>query len=241
MEPIAMNKDQIKLDRWGRKEMRGHITGPLIIALFFFLAAGRLDLYRAWTWAILTLLYYLAGGLVLLRINPGLLNERGNWDRKKDTKAWDKIILWIFAGVGFYGHAVLMALDVGRFGWSRLGSWFILPGAILYTASFILVYWSMAVNENFETSVRIQYERDHKVADRGPYRIVRHPGYAGLIIGNFGSAMIVGSAYGLITASATLLILLVRTWMEDRTLMQELEGYQEYADSTPYRLIPFLW
>ncbi len=232
---------KVKLNKYGRKEMRGHITGPLFIALIFFFAAGRLDLYRAWIWAAATLLYYTGGLLVILKVNPALLNERGGWNRKKDSKSWDKIMLLVFAGIGLYGHIILMALDVGRFRWTELDPWYILPGIILYTGSFNLVYWSMAVNTNFETSVRIQYDRDHQVVTRGPYRIVRHPGYAGLIIGNFGSAMIIGSLFGFITAFATLLVLVIRTCLEDRTLMNELDGYREYAGKTRYRLMPYVW
>jgi protein-S-isoprenylcysteine O-methyltransferase Ste14 len=200
-----------------------------------------LNICRGWIWAAATFLYYFGGLLVLLKVNPGLMNARGRWNKRKDTKAWDKILLRIFGTVGLYFHTILMALDVGRFEWSELDAWFILPGMLLYTGSFILVYWAMAVNTHFETTVRIQHDRDHRVITNGPYRIVRHPGYAGLIIANFGSAMIIGSLYGFITATATLIIIGIRTWLEDRTLAAELEGYREYRSAVRYRLFPFIW
>jgi protein-S-isoprenylcysteine O-methyltransferase Ste14 len=236
-----MHRVKVKLDRYGRKELIGHIQGPVFTGAIFFLFAGRIDLCRAWIWALLNMIYYLAGLLVILKVNPQLLNERGGWNRKKDAKSWDKILLIVFGTIGLYGHTILMSLDVGRFGWSGLSPWFILPGIILFTGSFNLVYWSMAVNTHFETTVRIQHDRNHKVVSRGPYQIVRHPGYLGLSMANFASAMIVGSLYGFITATATLLILIIRTYLEDRTLMAELEGYREYAAKTCYRLVPFVW
>lgn len=236
-----MQKEKIKLNRYGRQEVRGHLTGPLFIAVIFFLVAGRLDLCRAWIWAAMTVLYYAGGLLVLLKVNRELLNERGNWNRKKDVKAWDRTMLLVFAGIGLYSHTILMALDVGRYGWTSLNEWFILPGAILYTVSFFLIYWAMAVNTYFETGVRIQHDRDHRVISSGPYRIVRHPGYLGLILANFASAMIIGSALGFITATANLIVLVIRTYLEDRTLIEELEGYREFAESTRYRLFPGLW
>ena len=236
-----MHKEKIKLNRYGQAEARGHITGPIAIAVIFFLTAGSLDLYRGWIWALLTLAYYIGGMLVLLKVNPALLNERGGWNRRKDVKSWDRIVLLVFAGIGLYGHTILMALDVGRYEWTGLDPWFILPGAILYTGSFNLVYWSMAVNVHFETAVRIQHDRDHKVVSTGPYRIVRHPGYLGLVLANFGSAMIVGSVLGFATAAANFLILAIRASLEDRTLMKELAGYREYSETTRYRLIPGLW
>ncbi|KPL23991.1 MAG: hypothetical protein AMS23_06045 [Bacteroides sp. SM1_62] len=236
-----MAGEKVKLNRYGRKEVIGHLVGPVFIAALFFVVAGRINIYRAWLWAIVTLLYYTGGLVVILRVNPLLLNERGSWNKKKDTKSWDKILLQIFGTIGLYFHVLLMALDVGRFEWSSLNPWFILPGMILYTGGFNLVYWAMAENTHFETTVRIQHERNHRVITTGPYRIVRHPGYAGLIITNFGSAMILGSMYGFITASATLIVVGIRTWLEDRTLAAELHGYQAYREKTRYRLFPLIW
>ena len=236
-----MPREKIKLDRYGRKELIGHVVGPVFIAAVFFLVAGRMDIYRAWLWAIVTFLYYVGGMMVILKVNPQLLNERGGWNRKKDTKLWDKVLLQIFGTIGLYFHTILMALDVGRFEWSILSPWFILPGMILLTGGFNLLYWAMAENTHFETTVRIQYDRNHRVITTGPYRIVRHPGYAGLIIVNFGSSMILGSLYGFITAFATLIVLGIRTWLEDRTLATELDGYQAYREKVKYRLFPLIW
>lgn len=241
LKPVDMPREKVKLDKYGRKELIGHLIGPVFIAALFFLVAGRSDIYRAWLWGIATFLYYVGGMMVILKVNPQLLNERGGWKKRKDTKAWDKILLQIFGMIGLYFHTILMALDVGRFEWSLLHPWFILPGMILFTGGFNLVYWAMAENTHFETTVRIQHERDHKVISTGPYRIVRHPGYAGLIIANFGSTMILGSVYGFITALATLIVLGIRTWLEDRTLAAELDGYQAYREKVKYRLFPFIW
>jgi protein-S-isoprenylcysteine O-methyltransferase Ste14 len=236
-----MHKEKIKLEKSGRSEVMGHVLAPFLLGLIFFACAGRFDLYRSWIWMGATTLYYLGGLWVLIRANPQLLNARGNWKGKKDAMAWDRPVLMVFAGIGVYGHVVLMALDVGRFGWSQLNPWFILPGLMLYTGGFNLVYWSMAVNKHFETTVRIQHDRDHKVVTWGPYQIVRHPGYLGLILSNYASAMILGSLYGILTATATLAILAYRTWREDLTLQKELEGYLEYTSTTRFRLLPFIW
>ena len=233
--------EKVKLNRYGRKELVGHIVGPLFIVALFFLVAGRPDLYRGWIWAGITFLFYIVGMTVILRVNPVLLNERGGWNRRKDSKSWDRILLLVYAGTGLYGHIILMAFDAGRYGWSGMHPWFMLPGILLYTCSFTLVYWSMAVNKHFETTVRVQHERDHEVVTRGPYGIVRHPGYSGLALANFATAMIIGSWFGFITAGATLVILGIRTWLEDRILINELEGYREYAEKTRYRLFPLIW
>lgn len=105
-----MEKTVTKLTKYGMKEMTGHIIGPLIVALIFFIISGTIDLPRAWIWTVLNLAYYTAGMLLLYFISPVLLNERGNWSIKKDAKKWDRILLQIFGTVGLYGHTALMAL-----------------------------------------------------------------------------------------------------------------------------------
>jgi protein-S-isoprenylcysteine O-methyltransferase Ste14 len=237
----TMEREKIQLNKYGRKELRGHFIGPIFIVVIFFAIAGTVTFPRAWIWAALTFGYYLAGMLTVYRFNPGLLNERGAWNRKKDTKSWDKILLQVWGTVGLYGHTALMALDAGRFNWSGMGGATIIPGIFIYTLGFIIVYWAMAVNPHFETTVRIQHDRAHRVVSRGPYRVIRHPGYAGLILANFGSTMIIGSAYGFITAAATLIVIGIRTYLEDRTLKDELEGYRDYCSRVKYRLIPTIW
>jgi protein-S-isoprenylcysteine O-methyltransferase Ste14 len=89
--------------------------------------------------------------------------------------------------------------------------------------------------------VRIQSERGHTTVSTGPYRTVRHPGYAAWLLVLPGSALMLGSWWVLIPAGLTMLVLIVRTALEDRTLLAELPGYQEYAQQTRYRLLPGVW
>ncbi|MCK4963372.1 MAG: hypothetical protein KAS19_12835, partial [Anaerolineales bacterium] len=70
---------------------------------------------------------------------------------------------------------------------------------------------------------------------------VRHPGYMGTILFNLGTPIILGSLWTIIPAWIGALLILLRTWLEDRTLQAELEGYQDYAERVRYRLIPGVW
>jgi len=74
-----------------------------------------------------------------------------------------------------------------------------------------------------------------------PYRYVRHPGYVGGILFQLGTPLLLGSLWTLIPAGLTVLLLVVRTALEDKTLLNELEGYREYAQQTRYRLVPGVW
>jgi protein-S-isoprenylcysteine O-methyltransferase Ste14 len=99
----------------------------------------------------------------------------------------------------------------------------------------------MLVNAHFEVTVRIQTDRHHQVVTTGPYAFVRHPGYVGASLWALGSPLIVGSAWGLIPAGLTVLLLILRTWLEDKTLCAELPGYADYAQRVRSRLLPGLW
>jgi protein-S-isoprenylcysteine O-methyltransferase Ste14 len=89
--------------------------------------------------------------------------------------------------------------------------------------------------------VRIQADRGHVVCDSGPYRIVRHPGYAGNILPLLGIVLALGSLWTLIPAAVALVIAVIRTALEDRTLQEELPGYQEYTRRVRYRLFPGIY
>jgi protein-S-isoprenylcysteine O-methyltransferase Ste14 len=89
--------------------------------------------------------------------------------------------------------------------------------------------------------VRIQTDRGHAVCDSGPYRFVRHPGYAGNILPLPGIVLALGSVWTLIPAAVALIIVVVRTALEDRTPQEELPGYRDYSGVVRYRLIPGIY
>jgi protein-S-isoprenylcysteine O-methyltransferase Ste14 len=200
-----------------------------------------MDLPRAWLFLAL-MLVGMGGGIAIVGWhNPGLLNHRGQWKRKKDAKPWDRVLVPVYGLVGFYAMPIVMGLDVGRYGWSHLGTWAAVVGTLLFAAGSVVITWAMLVNRHFETIVRIQTDRDHRVVTTGPYAIVRHPGYVGASFWALATPLIVGSAYGLIPAALTVLTLVFRTALEDRTLHAELPGYAEYAAQTQHRLLPGIW
>ena len=89
--------------------------------------------------------------------------------------------------------------------------------------------------------VCVRRDQGHVVCDSGPYRYVRHPGYAGSVLALFGIALAFGSVWTVIPALVASTITVVRTALEDRTLKDELPGYCHYAQRVRYRLIPFVY
>jgi len=101
--------------------------------------------------------------------------------------------------------------------------------------------WATGVNAFISQVVRIQSERGHTVISTGPYRLVRHPAYVGMILVVLGAPIMLGSWWALIPGVISALVVTVRTKLEDQTLQAELPGYVEYAQQTRYRLAPGIW
>jgi protein-S-isoprenylcysteine O-methyltransferase Ste14 len=175
------------------------------------------------------------------RRHPGLLAERANFDKARDVKPWDKVLAPLMAvSVGF-PLVIVAGLD-HRYGWSPVfPTWLNILGFILIGSGYAFAVWAMAENRFFSGVVRIQLDRGHVVCDSGPYRFVRHPGYAGNILPLPGIVLALGSVWTVIPATVALIITVTRTVLEDRTLRDELPGYPDYARRVRYRLIPGIY
>jgi protein-S-isoprenylcysteine O-methyltransferase Ste14 len=116
-----------------------------------------------------------------------------------------------------------------------------LAGLVFNLIGYGLFLWAMVSNAFFSEGVRVQEERGHRVATGGPYQYVRHPGYAGAILAGLATPFLLGSLWGLILATVSATLYVIRTGLEDRTLIEELPGYGEYASQTRHRLVPGVW
>jgi protein-S-isoprenylcysteine O-methyltransferase Ste14 len=105
----------------------------------------------------------------------------------------------------------------------------------------IPLFAALTTNPHLETTVRIQKDRGHKVITTGPYRFVRHPMYTGVLLMYAGWPLILGSMWSYVVVGIIVVLFVVRTALEDRTLRTELEGYEAYAGRTRYRLLPGVW
>jgi protein-S-isoprenylcysteine O-methyltransferase Ste14 len=209
-----------------------------VLAATLFLSSGRLDWVIAWLYVGVRVGIALVGMLVIASKNPGLLEER--FQPGQGVKAWDKplasvtTILWPVI-------LVVAGLDM-RFGWSpelgiaiRLLAWVVLLQGDAFSK------WAAASNRFYSRVVRIQEDRGHTVVTAGPYRYVRHPGYAGALVTALATPIVLGSLWALVAGGTLGLLLVIRTALEDKTLHEELSGYPEYAQQTRYRLVPGVW
>lgn len=209
--------------------------------IIFFAAAGEIWVSRACLLFILTFIYYVSSFIIIYRLNPEVILHRGGSAFQEDTKAWDRYILLIYTILGVYGQFFVAGWDLGHINFWPLGLEYLVVGLPLYVVSIVLIVWAMIQNPFFEPSVRIQKDRDQKVIDSGPYRLIRHPGYLSGILFHLALPMILGSGLALIYTAIIVLILLIRTYFEDKTLQAELEGYKDYINEVRYRILPGIW
>ncbi len=203
-----------------------------------FLCAGTARWPAGWAYLAI-MMAVLVHTSTILRRHPDLIAER----RKPPAgaKRWDRPLVAVIGVAGPIALIVVSGLD-RRFHWSApMAVWWKGAGLVLVAAGGMLSNWALSVNRFFSALVRIQTDRGHQVVDSGPYRLVRHPGYLGSMIHMPGVALALGSITGLWVVAAVAVTMLVRTFLEDRTLRAELDGYDAYARRVRYRLVPGIW
>ncbi len=213
----------------------------LVLSAVLFITAGTLNWPMGWVYVGVTLVITAGSRVLMFRINPELIMERAGYAEKQDAKQWDKALMPVIALYGPLAILIVAGLN-RRFGWAPpIALWTQIAAMILLILGSIFSTWAILVNRFFSAVVRIQTDRGHTVISDGPYRIVRHPGYVGGVLGDLMIPLALGSAWALIPGALIAALTVLRTALEDRTLQAELPGYAEYAQRTRYRLLPGVW
>ncbi len=222
-----------------RKATQRLIASSLVAAGCLFGSAGTVRWWNGWVFMAVGLLLVTALTNSLFRQSPELLEER--MTAAKKAKPWDRWLVPLLGGILPLACVVVAGLD-RRYGWTNtITTLESLMALSVMLGGMALTFWAMQSNPFFSSHVRIQGERGHSVVSRGPYRYVRHPGYSGSILYNLAVPVLLASLVALWVGIAIVLVIVVRTALEDRTLRQELAGYREYTETVRYRLFPGLW
>jgi protein-S-isoprenylcysteine O-methyltransferase Ste14 len=214
------------------------LATAIVLGLLMFLPAGRWDWPRGWLFLLVFFSTMVAMAVYLGRVNPEIYRARRRI--QPGTKGWDRALLGVLLPT-ILMISLVAALDDGRFHWFPVPWWVCGLGYVLLLAGMAITARAQAVNRFFEPGVRIQTDRGHTVIDSGPYAIVRHPGYVGGSLLFVGTALCLGSYWALLPAALSCSIVILRTTWEERTLRDELPGYEEYTRRVRYRLIPGVW
>ncbi len=212
----------------------------LVVPLAPMIISGAWNWWEAWAYAIINILGFVISRALAARRNPDIIAERARSMEMQDAKPWDKILSPALA----FGALIILIVagaDKG-FGWSAP---FSLNAKIVALLVIVLGYvigsWALIENRFFSGVVRIQTDRGHHVVTTGPYRLVRHPGYAGALWTYLAMPILLDSLWAFIPAVLLVAVLILRTSLEDRTLQAELPGYADYAQQTRHRLFPGIW
>ena len=209
--------------------------------LILFVCAGTARWAAAWAYFGIALLSVVLSRVIAHRKNPGLLEERGRYQDSENVKPWDKILMPVAALYGPLISFIVAGLD-HRYGWTNLfPTWSQVAALLVGVLSVSLSTWAMVSNPFFSAVVRIQEDRAHTVCKSGPYRYVRHPGYAGGVLWYLITPVVFDSLWAMIPIAIATAATVARTALEDKTLREELPGYLAYTQETRYRLLPGIW
>ncbi len=212
----------------------------VVFAAILFGGAGTLAWPSGWIFLIVMFGSAILATADLVRRDPGLVEERLKPLPQKDQPLWDKILLPVLVTV-FVPWLALMGIDAVRFRWSVMPRWLQTVGAALVVLSIWAQYLVFRENSFAAPVVKIQRARGQRVISTGPYAVVRHPMYSSAIVFLAGTALLLGSWWGLLGSLALDGLFALRTALEDRELHAGLEGYDCYAERVPYKLIPRIW
>jgi protein-S-isoprenylcysteine O-methyltransferase Ste14 len=223
-----------------RKALLEVLAEFAVFAALLFVCAGTLLWPAGWAFMALFFGFALALVLWLAREEPELLQERMSSPMQSGQPLWDKVFV-VAVMVLFVAWLILMPLDAVRCGWSEVPGWLQILGALGVVLSFYIMFLTFRENAYLALVVKLQEERGQSVVSTGPYRYVRHPMYASTLLFFPGSALLLGSWWGLMFCTVLLGLLVWRIPLEERMLENGLAGYDEYARKVRYRLIPRIW
>ncbi len=209
-------------------KIRALLSSMLTMALMaglMQLPAGRWDWRAGWICWLINLVISMVGGILIYLRNPELLKRRS--EVGENTQLWDK-------------GMVTAGLDVGRANGGP-GPAMFWAGLLCTAVGFFGMLQCMLVNTHFESTVRLQEDRQHKLVDSGPYALVRHPGYSTGLLYFLGLGLLLGSWWALGLWPIETAILSARLVLEEDFLSGALEGYADYRQRVRYRLLPGLW
>ena len=215
----------------------------LVITYLFILPAllisGRdLGWWQGWLYSVLFLVIGIGSRVLAEKKHPGLMAERIKFGKDQNAKPWDKLLAPLMGLSLSFPLFIVAGLD-HHFGWSpEFPIWLNILGFLLIIPGYVFASWAIIENRFFSSVTRIQMDRGHVVCDSGPYRIVRHPGYAGNILALPGIVLALSSVWTIIPVVVAVIIAVIRTLLEDKTLQEELPGYRDYVSRVRYRLIP---
>jgi len=170
----------------------------------------------------------------MLKNAPDLLERRM---RMREHESEQKQLIKI-SYIIFMLTFLLPGFDV-RYGWSQMPAFVAIAANLIVLLGYGIFY--IVVRENQYASRVIEVDTAQQVISSGPYAVVRHPMYAGLLLLYIFSPIALGSYWAVIPVICMVPIMVGRIINEEKVLTRDLKGYSEYLLKVRYRLIPGIW
>jgi len=206
----------------------------IFLGIFLFLPAGSFKFWEAWIYCMILLLPMTFVVIYFLKRAPELLERRL---KLKEKEKEQKVIIRLSTAIFLIGF-IIPGLDY-RFNWSEVPVYFVIVADVFVLLGYLIVF--LALKENMYASHIIEVDKDQKVISTGPYAMVRHPMYSGSILIYLSTPIALGSFWALIPFLLLPILIVFRILNEEKILLKELPGYNEYCQKTRYRLIPYVW
>jgi protein-S-isoprenylcysteine O-methyltransferase Ste14 len=209
------------------------VISSVLIGFALFLSAGTINYWQAWIYLGVSAASSVPVTLHITK-DPILLENRTKAGPTAEQRPIQKIIV-VCSGIPGIGAFIVPGLD-HRFGWSSVPPWLAIIGDIMIIVAMWMVY--RVFKENSYGSATVEITQDQEVISTGPYAMVRNPMYSSAVVYFIGMALALGSYWGLIPASLTILGLIWRLFDEEKFLAKNLPGYRDYCAKVRWHLIP---
>ena len=208
-----------------------------VIGLLLYLLGAWWTLnLRALIYFILYFVMVIISCVIMYRLNPETLAERNKWNT--DSPKWDKLLLGAYWLLAFFVIYLIAGFEASKA--SPVGIVFS-TGVILQLSASALSLWAVMTNTFLESTARIQTDRAQVVCKTGPYKFIRHPTYASVLLWCVSIYMVFGTLFVGLISAVIAVIIIIRTCLEDKMLKEHLGGYKEYMKEVKYRIMPFVW
>jgi protein-S-isoprenylcysteine O-methyltransferase Ste14 len=234
---LALQKGEKTMNKLIIPALKTFLGGAAFLGLLLFLPAWTFRYWQAWVFIIVFMSAVSLVGIYLSLKDPALLERRKKFGPAAEQSPAQKIIMSV-AILADLGLLVFSAFD-HRFGWSPVPAYVSLAGDALVALGLMIDL--VVFRENSFGGSSIEVVDEQKVISSGPYALVRHPMYTGVLIMVIGVPLALGSFWGLLIIALVTPVLIFRILDEEKLLAKDLPGYREYEQKVRYRLVPYLW
>jgi protein-S-isoprenylcysteine O-methyltransferase Ste14 len=204
------------------------------LVLIIFIPAGSFSFWQGWSYLAVILIPFAFAVSYFLDRDPAFLERRMRMREKEKTQAK----IQGFGLLYYLSVFIIPGLDY-RWNWSSVPVWVIILAEILVLTGYIIIV--RVFKENSFASRTIEVDAGQKVIGTGPYALVRHPMYVGVILMYSVTPLALGSFWALIPGLLVIPMLVMRIVGEEKLLTKELDGYSAYMQKVRWRLLPGIW